>query len=132
MKHKCEYKQFSMPRANLDLDLEELGNDVILLFNWQSFSSMQATGAVLLIVGLWIALKLHKYLEVDSDVASALPLLFSGLGLFVLVLASAACQCAVNGAAPKLYIVSIRTYSAHDRPKTYSLGSKNSCPRSID
>jgi hypothetical protein len=66
----------------------------------------QATGAVFLIVGLWIALKLHKYLELDSDVSSAIPLFFSGLGLSVLVVASAACQCAVKGAAPKLYIVS--------------------------
>ena len=71
------------------------------------FSSFpQATGAVFLLAGLWIALKLHKYLELDSDVSSGLPLFFSGLGLFVLVLASAACQCAVKGAAPKLYVVS--------------------------
>ena len=73
------------------------------------FSSFpQATGAVFLLAGLWIALfkPLHKYLELDSDVSSGLPLFFSGLGLFVLVIASAACQCAVKGAAPKLYVVS--------------------------
>ena len=72
---------------------------------------LQATGAVFLLAGVWIALKLHKYLELDSDVSSGLPLFFSGLGLFVLALASAACQCAVKGAAPKLYVVSNANYT---------------------
>ena len=69
-------------------------------------SLIKATGAVFLLAGLWIALALHKYLELDGDVSSGLPLFFCGLGIFVLVIASAACQCAVKGAAPKLYVVS--------------------------
>ena len=69
-------------------------------------SYSQATGTVFLFAGFWIALKLHKYLELDSDVSSGLPLFFTGLGVFVIVLTSCGCHCAVKGAAPKLYVVS--------------------------
>ena len=68
--------------------------------------SSQGSGLVLLSIGVWIAVKLHRYLELDEDISSALPLLFVGLGLFILILATLACGCAVKGNAPKLYIVS--------------------------
>lgn len=54
-------------------------------------------------------MKLHKYLELDREISSAIPILISGLGLFILLLSTVACQCSVKGNAPKLYIVSTFT-----------------------
>ena len=71
-----------------------------------SLTHTKATGAVFLLVGLGMALSLHKFLVLDGDVSSGLPLFFCGFGIFVLVVASFACHCAVKGAAPKLYVVS--------------------------
>ena len=61
-------------------------------------------------MGLWIGLKLHKYLELDRDMIQALPYLFSGLGVFILILSSAACGCSIKGTAPKIYIVRVKLF----------------------
>ena len=69
------------------------------------FFFFQASGVLLLASGFWIWAKLHKYLELDRDLGQALPLFISGLGGFVVLLASVACGCTVRGTAPKIYIV---------------------------
>ncbi len=66
-----------------------------------------ASGLALLAVSAWIALKLHRYLELDTEIASGLPVFFGGLGIAIVLLASLACQCSLKGNAPKIYIVSI-------------------------
>lgn len=84
--------------------LAVLGSLRLLLFLFNVL--FWATGLVLLLIGLWISVKLHKYLELDREISSAIPILISGLGLFILLLSTVACQCSVKGNAPKLYIYS--------------------------
>ncbi len=94
------------------------------------------SGLALLIAGGWVRLKLHRYLLLDQDggvgvvggggaggvvgggvgvggvggggdlVSTVLPWVLCGLGAAVLAVASAACHCAVRGAAAKLYLYS--------------------------
>ena len=51
-------------------------------------------------------LQLHKYVETDSRVSTALPLTFLGLAASIMVLASLACCCTAKGKVPLLYLVS--------------------------
>ena len=55
-------------------------------------------------------LQLHKYVETDSRVSTALPLTFLGLAASIMVLASLACCCTAKGKVPLLYLVSINKH----------------------
>ena len=62
----------------------------------------------MLIIGVWMILQLHKYVETpdNSRVSTALPLTFMGLAASIMVLASLACCCTAKGKVPLLYLVS--------------------------
>ncbi len=76
-----------------------------------------------MLFGAWVRFKLHRYLSLDPAgpdstgaplvsnrlASSVVPALLTAIGALVLALATAACNCAVKGSAPKLYIVSIST-----------------------
>ena len=66
---------------------------------------LQASGLVMLIIGVWMILQLHKYVETDSRVSTALPLTFLGLAATIMLLASLACCCTAKGKVPLLYLV---------------------------
>ena len=63
----------------------------------------------MLIIGVWMILQLHKYVETpdNSRVSTALPLTFMGLAASIMVLASLACCCTAKGKVPLLYLVSL-------------------------
>ena len=60
-------------------------------------------------------LQLHKYVETDSRVSTALPLTFLGLAASIMVLASLACCCTAKGKVPLLYLVSLNEEPINER-----------------
>lgn len=77
---------------------------LLILFN----TLFWASGLVMLIIGVWMILQLHKYVETpdNSRVSTALPLTFMGLAASIMVLASLACCCTAKGKVPLLYLYS--------------------------
>lgn len=61
----------------------------------------------MLIIGVWMMLQLHKYVDTSSTtISSTLPLVFLSLAAAILVLAALACCCTAKGKVPLLYMVS--------------------------
>ena len=52
--------------------------------------------------------QLHKYVDVDSPIATTLPIIFLGLSAAILILAALACCCTAKGKVPLLYLVSFK------------------------
>ena len=68
--------------------------------------SFQASGLVMLVIGVWMMSQLHKYVDTESPIATTLPIIFLGLSAAILLLAALACCCTAKGKVPLLYLVS--------------------------
>ena len=67
----------------------------------------QASGLVMLVIGVWMMSQLHKYVDTESPIATTLPIIFLGLSAAILLLAALACCCTAKGKVPLLYLVSL-------------------------
>ncbi len=66
----------------------------------------QASGFVLLIIGIWMQFQLHKYIDMASFISNTVPAIFVSLGSSILIMAALACCCAAKEKVSLLYIVS--------------------------
>ena len=57
----------------------------------------QASGLVMLVIGVWMMSQLHKYVDTESPIATTLPIIFLGLSAAILLLAALACCCTAKG-----------------------------------
>ena len=60
----------------------------------------QASGLVMLVIGVWMMSQLHKYVDTESPIATTLPIIFLGLSAAILLLAALACCCTAIGKVP--------------------------------
>ena len=67
----------------------------------------QATGLVMLVIGVWMMSQLHKYVDTESPIATTLPIIFLGLSAAILLLAALACCCTAEGKVLLLFLVSL-------------------------
>ena len=67
----------------------------------------QASGFCLLVIGLWMQLQLHKYMEISSmfDGVATIPGVFLCLGGSIILFSTLACCCTAKGKVPLLYMV---------------------------
>ena len=78
----------------------------------------QASGLVMLVIGVWMMSQLHKYVDTESPIATTLPIIFLGLSAAILLLAALACCCTAKGKVPLLYLVSL-IHDFHPRKHLY-------------
>lgn len=71
----------------------------------RSLLILQASGLVMLIIGIWMISQLHKYIDTQSPIVSTLPIVFLSLAASILILAALACCCTAKGKVPLLYLV---------------------------
>ena len=85
----------------------------------------QASGLVMLVIGVWMMSQLHKYVDTESPIATTLPIIFLGLSAAILLLAALACCCTAKGKVPLLYLVSLFQFPPNFHPRMYSYITKN-------
>jgi len=77
---------------------------LLILFN----TAFWASGFCLLVIGIWMQLELHKYMEISSMFikGSTIPLIFVCLGGSIILFSTLACCCTAKGKVPLLYMYS--------------------------
>ena len=63
------------------------------------------SGIFLLVMGVWLQVELHKYVELSPDFSATAPYVLVGTGLLILFLATLACCCTIKEQPILLYIV---------------------------
>ena len=68
---------------------------------------LQASGFCLLVIGIWMQLELHKYMEIASmfNGGATIPIIFLCLGGSIILFSTLACCCTAKGKVPLLYMV---------------------------
>ncbi|XP_021958482.1 tetraspanin-7 [Folsomia candida] len=62
------------------------------------------SGIALLVLGVWLHVELHKYLELSPDFSATAPYVLVGTGILILFLATLACCCTIKEQPILLYI----------------------------
>ncbi|XP_065560172.1 tetraspanin-7-like [Artemia franciscana] len=61
-------------------------------------------GLLLLTLGIWMLVELHKYLDISSDFTETIPYVFIGSGIAIALVGLLSCCCAFSGNAILLYL----------------------------
>lgn len=64
------------------------------------------TGIVLLVIGIWIKVSLHQFLELSDEYNDTVPYVFIGTGAAIVLVGFLACGCTVKGQPILLYLFS--------------------------
>ncbi|KAG4075393.1 hypothetical protein HA402_015046 [Bradysia odoriphaga] len=73
---------------------------LLMLFN----VTFWATGLAVLCAGIWMQVRLIKFLELSADFSNAVPYVLVGTGALILFVATLACCCTVKGQPSLLYM----------------------------
>jgi len=73
---------------------------LLILFN----TLFWASGLLMLVIGVWMVSQLHKYIDLESPLASTLPVIFLGLSSTILILAALSYCCIAKGKVSLLYM----------------------------
>ncbi|XP_046402459.1 tetraspanin-7-like [Ischnura elegans] len=73
---------------------------LLMLFNFVFW----VTGIIILAVGIWMKVELHKYMELSTEFSSNASYILIGTGALVILIGSLACCCTAKGQPALLYI----------------------------
>ncbi|KAG8222125.1 hypothetical protein J437_LFUL002122 [Ladona fulva] len=73
---------------------------LLMLFNFVFW----VTGIIILAVGIWMKVELHKYMEFSTEFSSNASYVLMGTGALVILIGSLACCCTAKGQPVLLYI----------------------------
>lgn len=78
-------------------------------FNLKIVSSshivLQASGMIMLSVGIWFQIGLHRYMELSTYYTNSFQILLVTVGLIIIFIASIACCCTLKAESSILYLV---------------------------
>lgn len=73
---------------------------LLMVFNFVFWIS----GIAILAIGIWMEVKLYKYMELSSEFSGTAPYVLIGTGALIIVIGSLACCCTVKGQSVLLYV----------------------------
>lgn len=74
-------------------------------FSTQLIQRLKASGMIMLSVGIWFQIGLHRYMELSTYYTNSFQILLVTVGLIIIFIASIACCCTLKAESSILYLV---------------------------